>query len=85
MNIECCNSHDEDDMYFDPSGYDDSGVLKCCCGFPLYKEDENTWRCEGGNHRYRIDEDEMFLGVNGQLMFKKPSEHRGDKAGGKEE
>ncbi len=83
--ISAVNSHDEDSAYFDPESYDDSGILKCCCGYELIKEDEDTYRCTGGSHRYRVSKEECFLGRDGQMMFKKPSEHNGDKDGGKKE
>lgn len=83
--IKPTDSYAEDDLYFDPDSYDDSGVLKCCCGYELIKEDEDLYRCTGGSHRYRISKEECFLGRDGQLMFKKPSEHDGDKDGGKKD
>lgn len=83
--ISAVDSYDEDDLYFDPDGYDESGILKCCCGYELFKMDEDLYQCAGGNHQYRVSKEECFLGRDGQMMFKKPSEHDGDKDGGKKE
>lgn len=60
-----------DDAFFDPLGQDGE-VLRCCCGYELIKEDEDTYRCTGGSHRYRISEEEVHLDVYGNVMLKKP-------------
>ena len=60
--------------WFDPN-YGGDGVLRCCCGFELVKESEDTYRCTGGNHRYSISEEDVFIDKFGNVMIKLKQEN----------
>lgn len=36
-----------------------SGMV-CCCGYELLKESENTLRCSGGGHQYKLPDKSAF-------------------------
>lgn len=44
----------------------------CCCGYELIKESEDTFRCTGGNHRYRMSEGEVVYDKFGTPLIKLP-------------
>jgi len=46
------------------------GKLLCPAGYPLRKIDSMTWRCEGGHHEYRLDEETMILDKFGHYWVK---------------
>ena len=60
--------------WFDPN-YEGDGILRCCCGYELKKESEDTYRCTGGNHRYSINEGEVFIDKFGNVMIKLKQEN----------
>lgn len=62
-------AQNEEKDFFDPN-YSGDGVLKCCCGYELIKESEDTYRCAGGNHRYHISEGDVIMDKFGRIMIK---------------
>lgn len=64
----------EDEPYFDPNCED--GKMRCCCGFELTLESKDTWRCGGGNHRYRVQDGTATLDKFGNLMLAEPEEEK---------
>ncbi len=78
-------------QFFDPMavtrdnlGRPSVGVPRCCCGFELIKESEDTWRCTGGNHRYRMREGEVMVDKFGTILLKVPVDSKDvNKKGGK--
>ena len=46
------------------------GELICPAGYPLRKIDHNTWRCDGGHHEYKLDEDTIRLDKFGNWVIK---------------
>lgn len=65
-------------MYFDPMSLD--GITpRCVCGFELIKEDEDTFRCTGGNHRYRMSEGQIALDKFGNLQLVLPNSNENKK------
>ena len=56
---------------FNPMSYD--GITpRCVCGYELVKEDEKTFRCTGGNHRYNMKEGSVTLDKFGNILLKIP-------------
>lgn len=51
------------------------GSYSCPCNYVIVKIDENTWQCEGGGHKYQMDEGELIKNKNGEMMIKKKDEH----------
>jgi len=47
------------------------GQLRCCCGYELIKQDENTYRCTGGNHVYALDEGDITRDKFGNVFLRK--------------
>lgn len=58
--------------FFDPNNED--GTMRCCCGFELILESGDTWRCGGGNHRYRVQDGTALLDKFGNLMMQQPED-----------
>lgn len=52
------------------------GSYSCCCDYEIKKVDENTWKCEGGGHTYRMDEGDMVMDKFGNMMMKKKGEQK---------
>jgi len=46
------------------------GELRCPAGYPLRKIDHNTWRCDGGHHEYKLDENTIMLDKFGNWIIK---------------
>lgn len=67
---ETSDDKDAGGMFFNPESED--GVLRCCCGFELVQESEDTYRCIGGNHRYMISKGEVIIDKFGRIMLKMP-------------
>lgn len=44
----------------------------CICGYELIQEDERTFKCSGGNHRYIMDKEDIIKDKFGQIWIKKP-------------
>jgi len=71
-------SSNHGDEFFDPmTGEPEDGTAVgikpvCCCGYELVKEDNDVWRCIGGNHRYRMSEGEVAFDKFGQPLIKMP-------------
>ena len=70
----------EHDEYFNPllakpKNNTPKGIkMVCCCGYELLKESDDTFRCSGGNHRYKVNMGDVFYDKFGNLLFKKPIE-----------
>lgn len=60
--------------WFDPN-YMEDGVLRCCCGYELKKESEDTYRCTGGNHRYIISDGDVTTDKFGNILIKLKQEN----------
>lgn len=56
---------------FNQSSVNSTGAMVCCCGFELIKQDEDTYRCSGGNHVYRFSEGSAMKDKFGNLLLKK--------------
>lgn len=41
--------------------------LYCVCGYELVKEDETTWECTGGNHKFHFEDGETALDKFGNV------------------
>ena len=73
-------SHEKRSKFFDPmTGKPNDGSptgtkMVCVCGYELVKEDDCTYKCTGGNHRYRIGE--WFLDKNGNVLLKQPDSNK---------
>ena len=63
--------------WFDPN-YGEDGILRCCCGFELIKESEDTYRCIGGNHRYRFSDGSVIIDKFGNVMIKLTQEEENE-------
>lgn len=50
--------------------------MTCICGYELVKQDENTFRCTGGNHVYELDRGDMIKDKFGNLMIRAPREKK---------
>jgi hypothetical protein len=84
------NTRCNDNESFDPFSIDRDengnkvkpGITpRCICGFELIKESEDTWRCVGGSHRYRISEGECSFDKFGNLLLKIPKDSNNTKGG----
>lgn len=51
-----------------------NGIMTCICDYELVKQDENTWRCTGGNHVYEFDRGDMIKDKFGNMMIRAPRE-----------
>lgn len=63
---------------FDPMSYNGKD-LRCCCGYELIKEDENTYHCTGGSHKYNINEGDIELDKFGNILLKIPENFKANK------
>ena len=50
------------------------GTLICPAGYVIRKCSDDTWRCEGGHHEYRLDEETIAYDKFGAIMIKKNNE-----------
>jgi hypothetical protein len=50
------------------------GKLRCPRGFLLRKIDANTYRCDGGYHEYRMDDQSMILDKFGNWIVKRDAD-----------
>lgn len=58
---------------FDPLSHD--GIVpRCICGYVLHKSDENIWTCDGGNHRYRMEDGTMEMDKFGRVVLAIPDD-----------
>ena len=58
-------------IFFNP--YEKDGIKpRCICGYELFKESNDTWRCSGGNHRYFISQGDVLYDKYGNVLLKKP-------------
>lgn len=46
------------------------GKMTCCCGYELIKYDEDTYRCTGGSHIYKLSEGDVIQDKFGNLLLK---------------
>lgn len=53
-----------------------AGKMVCICDYELYKVDENTWKCAGGGHVYRLSEGDMIMDKFGNFMIRNPENDR---------
>ena len=62
-----------------------NGKLCCCCGFELIKQDEDSFRCTGGNHIYRFSAGSIVLDKFGNYLIKPVPETKTEtkRSGGK--
>ncbi len=69
--IDTANQSQAGQDVFNPLS-EDGKHMRCCCGYELIKEDEKTWRCTGGSHRYIIDQGDVTLDKFGNILFRRP-------------
>lgn len=48
-----------------------NGMMVCVCGYELLKEDEDTWRCSGGGHVYRLSDGSVTHDKFGNTYIKR--------------
>ena len=48
---------------------DAKGAMVCVAGFELLHQDEDSYRCSGGNHIYRISSGRVIFDKFGNLML----------------
>lgn len=64
---------------FDPMSIDGM-TPRCVCGYELIKETEDTFRCAGGGHRYRMSEGEVEFDKFGNVLLKMPEDNKNGKS-----